>query len=78
MINVCKYNKDAQNIIISGQFNFYRPFIGIIDIATGDPIKIINLFSKLNDDKVGLMSNILEMDSDLNFYVGLYFLGKQL
>ena len=45
LIHTCRYNQNNNFIAVSGQLNFYRPFIGTFNPLTGDPIKMFYLYS---------------------------------
>lgn len=68
-----------QKIIVSGQLNFFKSFIGIVNASSGTFIEAYQFTSTNTDYKVGYASYALEWGAaSSNIYAGLSFLGAPL
>ncbi len=63
-----------QKIIVSGQLNFYKSFLGILNATDGTFIDTIVLESSDTNYKVGYSSYALEMNLDGDIFAGISFL----
>jgi hypothetical protein len=66
-----------QKILVSGQLNFYKSFIGLINATTGSFMEAYTFPSENTDYKVGYASYALDMGSlSGDIYAGLNYLGS--
>ena len=65
-----------QKIIVSGQLNFYKSFLGIVNATDGTFIDTIVLESSDTKYKVGYSSYALEMNQDGDIFAGISFLSS--
>jgi len=73
LANRCVFVSD-QKILISGQVNFYRAFIGVINATDGTMIQTAVFESENEEYKVGYTTRGLGMDGAGNILAGIYFL----
>ncbi|CDW84828.1 UNKNOWN [Stylonychia lemnae] len=78
LINVCKFsNGNTQQILVAGQINFYRPFLGIVKMDGSFQI-VYQFSSKIANDFVGYTALAVDIDQSGALYGGIYFMGKSL
>lgn len=65
-----------QKILISGQVNFYKAFIGIVNASDGTMIQTAVFESENSNYTVGYSSRSVAMDGEGNIVAGVYFLGS--
>ena len=65
-----------QKILISGQVNFFKAFIGTINATDGTFIDSYLLSSTDTTYRVGYTTNAINFDSSGNIFAGIYFLGS--
>lgn len=71
----CKFVSD-QKIIVSGQLNFFRSFIGVVNASSGAFMEAYTFTSSNTDYKVGYASYGLFWGTTSNdIYAGISFLG---
>lgn len=73
LANRCVFVSD-QKILISGQVNFYRAFVGVINATDGTMIQTAVFESENEEYKVGYATRGLGMDGAGNILAGIYFL----
>ena len=73
----CKFVSD-QKLIISGQVNFFKPFVGTMNAADGNFIEGTLFASDQPKQVVGYASSALEMDRNGNIVAAISFITSAL
>lgn len=71
----CKFQSD-QKILVSGQANFYKGFIGSINVTDGNFIDTMIFQSNDKKYSVSYSSYSLDVDAAGYYYAGVSFLGS--
>lgn len=76
---MCKFNPDKTKIVLSGQVNSYKPFVGFVDVKDG---VLKNAFvlsnSGPNYGMNGYSTRIIELDRSGNIIGGVYYMNGPL